>query len=282
MSQPILNPGSAARRPLWGIIPAAGAARRMQPLASSKELLPVGSRMEDGVERPRAISEYLVERMIRAGAGKLCFVVSPGKGDILQYYGSRSWPAEIVYTVQPSPRGLCDAIFCAAPLIGEDEQVVIGLPDTVWFPEDGLLALPADKLSLLLFPVAHPEHFDAVVTDSSGAVVEIQVKSAEARSRWIWGAIAMPGLIFHALHALWLTPERGDEYMGTLINAWLARGGEAAGVRAGRQYIDAGTIGGYCAAIELLRAQNGAAPPIAEPPSYQEEEQTNVFGSFSR
>src|ERR1700712_4172040 len=118
---------------MWGIIPAAGNGMRIQPLAFSKELLPVGSRMDDGgIERPRAVSEYLVERMILAGATKLCFVISPGKTDILEYYGGRLWGADIAYVVQPVPGGLCDAVFRAAPLIGEDEAVLIGLPDTVW------------------------------------------------------------------------------------------------------------------------------------------------------
>jgi len=42
---------------MWGIIPAAGAGSRIQPLAFSKELLPVGSRLANGVERPCAVSE---------------------------------------------------------------------------------------------------------------------------------------------------------------------------------------------------------------------------------
>ena len=49
---------------MWGIIPAAGLGSRIQPLAFSKELLPVGSRLDGEIERPRAVSEYLVERMI--------------------------------------------------------------------------------------------------------------------------------------------------------------------------------------------------------------------------
>src|SRR3978361_1522825 len=110
---------------MWGIIPAAGAGSRIQPLAFSKELLPVGSRVEVGVERPRAVSEYLVERMIRGGADKLCFVISPGKSDILEYYGAGAWGAEIVYVVQPNPAGLCDAIFRAVSLIPQTEPVVI-------------------------------------------------------------------------------------------------------------------------------------------------------------
>jgi glucose-1-phosphate thymidylyltransferase len=237
---------------MWGIIPAAGAGSRIQPLAFSKELLPVGSRIENGAERPRAVSEYLVERMIRGGADRLCFVISPGKTDILEYYGARLWGADIAYVVQPNPGGLCDAIFRALPLIGKDEAVVVGLPDTVWLPENGLGSLPDDVLSFLLFPVEHPELFDAVVTDENGNVKEIQVKQAGASSGWIWGAIKMPGTVFHALHQIWRRPERGDEYFGTLVNSWLAEGGRAVGVRAGRHYVDVGTLHGYRAALRLL------------------------------
>ena len=40
--------------------------------------------------------------------------------------------------------------------------------------------------------------------------------------------------------------------MGTLVNAWLAQGGRAVGVKAGRSYVDVGTLNGYRAAIGLL------------------------------
>ena len=73
---------------MWGIVPAAGRGTRIQPLAFSKELLPVGSRRDEGVERPCAVSEYLLDRMVAAGATKLCFVIAPGKSDILAYYGA--------------------------------------------------------------------------------------------------------------------------------------------------------------------------------------------------
>src|ERR1700712_2647934 len=172
---------------MWGIIPAAGAGSRIQPLAFSKELLPVGSRTRGEEERPRAVSEYLVERMIRGGADKLCFVISPGKSDILEYYGAGVWGAEIAYVVQPEPAGLCDAIFRAAVLVPQTEPVLIGLPDTVWSPTDALCKLPSDVLSFLLFPVEHPEFFDAVVTDPNGRVLEIAVKQPGAASNWIWG-----------------------------------------------------------------------------------------------
>src|SRR5829696_4949673 len=198
---------------MWGIIPAAGAGTRIQPLAFSKELLPVGSRFDHGVERPRAVSEHLVERMLRAGATKLCFVISREKADILSYYGGRIGGAEIAYVVQPQPAGLCDAIFRALPFVGRDESVLIGLPDTIWLPEDGFALLPDGELSFLLFPVERPEFFDAVVTDAAGRVEEIQVKRRDATSSWIWGGFKMPGWILEELHELWREPERGDEYI---------------------------------------------------------------------
>jgi len=241
---------------MWGIIPAAGAGSRIQPLAFSKELLPVGSRRHGDEERPRAVSEYLVERMIRGGATKLCFVISPGKSDILEYYGAGAWGADIAYVVQPSPAGLCDAIFRAAAIIPQTQPVLIGLPDTIWSPVDALASLPDDEFAFLLFPVEHPEFFDAVVMNEDGRVVQISVKQKGAESNWIWGAIKMPGSVYHALHRLWLRPERGDEYIGTLVNAWIAEGGHALGVRAGTQYVDVGTLHGYRAAIRLLEQTN--------------------------
>ncbi len=264
---------------MWGVIPAAGVGSRIQPLAFSKELLPVGSRVENGTERPRAVSEYLVERMIRGGAQKLCFVISPGKGDILEYYGSRLWGADIVYAVQPQPAGLCDAIFRAAPLIRDNEPVMVGLPDTVWMPENGLLRLPDDQLSFLLFPSERPEFFDAVVMDENGSVREIQVKQKGARSNWVWGAFKMPGAVFHALYKLWCEPERRDEYFGTLVNEWLGRGGSAVGIRAGSGYVDVGTLHGYRAALRLLEGQESAAAasqPVIE--AVKEERQDGVHG----
>ncbi|HSF46761.1 MAG TPA: sugar phosphate nucleotidyltransferase [Burkholderiales bacterium] len=239
---------------MWGIVPAAGAGSRIQPLAFSKELLPVGGRMDGAVERPRAVSEYLLERMLLAGARRICFVISPGKSDILEYYGGSFGPAAINYVVQPEPHGLCDAIFRPLFLISPDQTVIAGLPDTIWFPDTALSALPKGVLSFLLFPVKRPEFFDAVVMDRGGRVKEIQVKRSRPDSSWIWGAFSSPGAILQELFELWCERGRADQYIGTLVNAWLARGGEARGVKAGTSYVDVGTLNGYREAIRLLGA----------------------------
>src|SRR3954452_11267906 len=244
---------------MWGIIPAAGNGTRIQPLAFSKELLPVGSRFDGNTERPRAVSEYLIERMLQGGADKICFVISRWKFDILQYYGGeigndepsgdktggdKIGRAVIAYAVQPEPRGLCDAIFRAIPFVDPGEPVLVGLPDTIWFPEDAFARLPGDRLAFLTFPVARPELFDAVVSDHDGRVREIQVKRQGAGSNWVWGAFRMPGAVLHELYRLWRARGEEDEYFGTLVNAWLEAGGEAVAVPAGSAYVDVGTLGG--------------------------------------
>jgi glucose-1-phosphate thymidylyltransferase len=263
---------------MWGIVPAAGRGSRIQPLAFSKELLPVGSRIADGTERPCAVSEFLVERMVKGGVDKLCFVISPGKSDILEYFGSNYRHADIAYVVQQMSAGLCDAIFRARPFVSPEEAVVVGLPDTVWFPEDALASLPDDILSFLCFPVENPEFFDAVrMEEHSNRVLEIQVKQKNAASRWIWGAFKMPGAVLHDLHRLWCARECRDEYVGTLINAYLAQGGAAVGVCTGTAYVDVGTLHGYRAAMALLQDLDHAAPEAVAAADYSAEMTGNDF-----
>ncbi|HEY6252512.1 MAG TPA: sugar phosphate nucleotidyltransferase [Candidatus Angelobacter sp.] len=242
-----------------GIIPAAGAGERIQPLGCSKELLPVGSRTVDGLERPKAVSEYLVERMIAAGAHQICMIISAEKSDIVRYYAERNYAAEIFYVVQQKPQGLCDAIFRAEPFARQHDQVLIGLPDTIWFPENAYL--PALELvecdcNLVLFPVTNPAHFDAVTCDEQGYVVEVEVKKEGARSQWIWGALTARGESFHRLKLLWEARHRADQYLGDLLNAFIAAGNTVRGRHSGEIYMDVGTLEGYRTAQDYLRAHS--------------------------
>jgi glucose-1-phosphate thymidylyltransferase len=249
-----------------GIIPAAGAGERIQPLGCSKELLPVGSRLVAGVERPKAVSEYLVERMIAAGADQICMVISAAKTDIIEYYAERDYAAEIFYAVQQTPRGLCDALFRAQPFARQHDRVLIGLPDTIWFPENAYLpALAADEAdcNLVLFPVPDPAPFDAVVCDDLGYVQQVQVKSREARSNWIWGAVTATGDAFHRLKLLWDSRHRSDEYLGDLLNAFIAAGNVVRGRFSGELYMDVGTLEGYRNAQDYLRQQARRSPRAA-------------------
>jgi hypothetical protein len=86
-------------------------------------------------------------------------------------------------------------------------------------------------------------------------------KPREPKSDWIWGAFKLDGRILCELHELWIERSRRDEYLGTLVNAWLARGGRAQGVRAGEAYVDVGTLHGYRHAIQLLASRSAPVPP---------------------
>jgi len=174
----------------------------------------------------------------------------PGKSEIGEYSGKRPRPhAAIAYVVQPTAVGLCDAIFRDAPLVHESEDVIVGLPDTIWFPEDALARLPTDKLAFLLFPVTDQSKFNAVLADAHGRVQQIRVKQPNPVTPWISGAFRMPGHVFHALRAFWRARPSPNEYVGTQVNAWLAADGEAVGIQAGVSYVDVGTLPGYRAAM---------------------------------
>jgi dTDP-glucose pyrophosphorylase len=238
-----------------GVIPAAGAGERIQPLGCSKELLPVGMRVSGGTERPKAVSEYLVERMIAAGADQICMVISAEKCDIVRYYAERDYEAEIFYVVQQKPQGLCDALFRAEPFARRHDRVLIGLPDTIWFPENAFrpgLDSQAD-VDLILFPVQNPSVFDAVVCDEHGYVKQVEVKQKDAHSQWIWGAVTATGEAFHSLKLLWHARHCEDEYLGHLLNAYIAAGNVVRGRFSGETYMDVGTLDGYHRAQDFLR-----------------------------
>jgi glucose-1-phosphate thymidylyltransferase len=241
-----------------GVIPAAGVGQRIQPLGCSKELLPVGTRKVNGVDRPKAVAEYLVERMISAGAEQICMIISAEKSDIVRYFAERDFAAEIFYVVQREPRGLCDALFRAEPFAREHDRVLIGLPDTIWFPENGFNAsLAPDSfrdagVNLLLFPVIQPQHFDAVITDEHGYVQRVDVKKPKVESHWVWGAVTSTGHAFRELRQLWEARHSEDEYLGDLLNASIAAGNIVRGTAAGEIYMDVGTLEGYRNALQYL------------------------------
>jgi dTDP-glucose pyrophosphorylase len=261
---------------MWGIIPAAGRGTRIQPLAFSKELLPVGYQggSSSNPERPRAISEYLVDRMLLAGVNKICFVISPRKLDIVRYYSASERPISLYYTIQPEPAGLCDAIFRALPLIALDELAVVGLPDTIWYPAEALRSLGNHPFSFLLFPVEHPQLFDSVVTYDDERLLGIYTKYQDPPSHWIWGAFQASGWALRELWSLWRQRGCQDQYIGPLVNEFLKRGGQGRGVRAGNAYYDVGTLRGYREAMQIaataaradllqIDQQSGAATDVS-------------------
>jgi dTDP-glucose pyrophosphorylase len=182
-------------------------------------------------------------------------VISAEKSDIVRYYAERDYGAEIFYVVQRKPAGLCDALFRAEAFVADDEQVLIGLPDTIWFPENAYRPAvdQCAEVNLVLFPVLNPAVFDAVVCDEQGFVERVQVKQPQPASHWIWGAVTVSGKAFKALKHLWNARHREDEYLGHLVNAYIAAGNQVRATYSGEHYMDVGTIEGYHSAQDFLR-----------------------------
>ena len=79
------------------------------------------------------------------------------------------------------------------------------------------------------------------------------------------GGVQDVGAILHDLHAIWRARDPRDEYIGTLVDAYLALGGRARGVKAGHAYVDVGTFNGYRAANLLLEQRRDASVPDSAP-----------------
>ena len=180
---------------MWGIIPAAGAGSRIQPLAFSKELLPVGSRLEGGIERParrqRVPGRAPRARRRRRGSASSSRPASRtsssttagGVGAGGRRLRRAAAPGGAVRRDLPRPaadraRTRRSRSGCRTPS---------GSPRTACWRSTRACSRSCSS------PSSSPELFDAVVTDEAGAVREIQVKRPDPGSRWIWGAFKMPG-----------------------------------------------------------------------------------------
>ncbi|HUX67564.1 MAG TPA: sugar phosphate nucleotidyltransferase [Terriglobales bacterium] len=251
---------------MLGIVPAAGQAARLQPLGGSKELLPLGLAPAGGEPAGgglRAVADFLLERMWLAGAERICLVVAADKPDLLRYFGGRGPAGKLFFAVQPRPAGLCDAVFRAAQLVRPDEPVLLGLPDTVWYPRTAFQNGQRDGVHLITFPVAHPEEFDAVEPAGEERVARIEVKRPGDACRRVWGAITAPGRDFLALERLWRRRGAQDQYLGHLLNAWIEAGHPVSFDRQGTHYWDIGTPAGYARALaEAVWLERGGAPRL--------------------
>ena len=172
------------RRPVVGVIPAAGRASRLAPLPCSKELLPIGVQVgpPSARGRPKVASQYLLEQMREAGARRVFFVVREDKLDIPRYWGDGArLGLSIGYLMMGDPYGPPFSVAQAAPFVGE-ATVAFGFPDILVWPGDALArtvdALHAGgadlALGLLRVPAQVP--VDVVGLDDAGRVIRLATK----------------------------------------------------------------------------------------------------------
>lgn len=250
---------------LVGVIPAAGKATRLFPYPHPKELLPIGAQQieVDGQleERPKVVSQYLIENMMGGGIRQFFIVLGTGKCDIMTYYGSgMSRDIDIAYLYQEQLQGMPFAIDLIYPWLHGDETIMMGMPDTIIKPPtavDRLLEAhrmwDAD-LTLGLFRTRTPAKFGMIGTDEDFNVTEHVDKPTKTSLNWLWGLACWDMRFMELMHEAIpeLQRDPGELVLGSFFDLALDRGlrVKALPFENGR-YTDVGTYDDLKHALEL-------------------------------
>ncbi|MEM7028150.1 MAG: sugar phosphate nucleotidyltransferase [Chloroflexota bacterium] len=175
------------------LIPAGGQATRISPLPSSKEIFPIGfQQLADGRLRPKAVCNYLLEKMRLAGAKKSYIVLRKGKWDIPAYLEDGAMlDMDIAYLIMRLPYGAPYTLDQAYPF-AKDAMIVFGFPDILFEPEDAFVQLlnrqteTGAEVVLGLFEATNPQKADMVAFDDSGRVTDIVVKPPQTNLTHTW------------------------------------------------------------------------------------------------
>lgn len=244
-------------RPRVGLLPAAGSGTRLRPYRSPKELLPILVAAPDKSAVPVPLCHFALERLKTAGVERALVVISEEKTEIVRVLGDGAEVGiELAYLVQREALGLTHVVRCAEKwLAGAD--VLFALPDTLFFPENALLAiaerLPNADLALAVFPTEEAERLAPIELDGGGAVRAIHDKPKVAPVKNTWGALAWTAK-FTEFCSEW-DRRRGAE-PGVLSFAMEAA--RKSGFKVEADYFergafrDLGTQAGLASAVELL------------------------------
>jgi NDP-sugar pyrophosphorylase family protein len=207
---------------LVAVVPAAGHARRLQPLLGSKEVYPVAG---------RPVMDYLIDRIQRTGCTDLRIVTRPEKSDVIAHARNRG-----LTVVLARPRSVSESLLAGLEGTNPEDIVLFGFPDTIWEPIDGFVrlldALAGFRVALGLFRGREPERSDVVEMADSGLVTAIRVKPDAPGSDLIWGCAAARR---EALDALSTQPQPG-----VVLDSMCSRG-EVVGITLSETFVDIGT-----------------------------------------
>jgi UTP--glucose-1-phosphate uridylyltransferase len=280
------------------VIPAAGLGTRFLPAtkAMPKELIPV-------LDRP--VIQWAVEEAVAAGAAEIVLVLAEGKDELAEHL--RPDPglerilsergkldeleavhhagtlARITVTRQPEPRGLGDAVLCAAAAVGEQPFLCM-LPDDLSVADPPVLQqlrqayreLGTPVLALMRVPRDQISRYGcADVVETRGRLHRIRglvekPPAAEARSDLaVMGRYVLTPDIFAALRET-RPGALGEVQLTDGLSALLQKG-EVWGVEFEGDLLDVGTPAGWLAtSIRLARrdprfrqAVNGALATAA-------------------
>ena len=160
------------------LLPAAGVGSRLPDRSVSKELLRFGNIQEDG----SPVISHVLSCLQLAGIVDVTVVLREGKQDIREYLMSSDWnDINFTFKITPGTSGVPETVALGLDDV-QERSVVFGFPDILFEPRDAFVRLihrlensEADVV-LGLFPTDRPQKMDMVETDSSGRVIDIQIK----------------------------------------------------------------------------------------------------------
>lgn len=183
---------TSLRAEVIGLIPAGGQGTRIGPLPCSKEIFPIGfDQTREG--RPKAICNYLIDRMRFAGIKKAYIVLREGKWDIPAYLrDGKISGINLAYLIMDAPFGVPFTIDQAFPFV-QDANIAFGFPDIFCEPDDIFIKL-LNRLTLRdcdvvlgLFPSDRPDKADMVDFGPDGKIRDIIIKQAQSKLEYTWG-----------------------------------------------------------------------------------------------
>lgn len=221
-----------------GLIPAAGLAKRLQPLPCSKEIYPVGIQngVEEGEVRPKVAAQYLLENMREAGVDDIFIIIRDGKWDIPSYFGDGyNLGLNLGYLMMRRPYGTPYTLDQAYPFV-KDALIVTGFPDIIFTPQDALAQLLGQHfrtqadIVLGLFLASNPQKVDMVAFDEDGWVESIVIKPQQSTLSYCWITAVWTPAFTEFLHTYLETHDPQDQpelYVGHVIQAAIDSGMKA-------------------------------------------------------
>jgi glucose-1-phosphate thymidylyltransferase len=204
-----------------GLLPAAGRAKRVGPLACSKEIFPLGfvSPDDGGIRRPRAACEYVLGAMHGAGIRRAYVVLRDGKWDIPAYLcDGHGVGTHLAYLMIRHSFGVPFTLDQAYPFVAGC-RVALGFPDIVFHPCDAYESLIERQEStgadvvLGLFPATRPQKMDMVDIDEHGRVLSLEIKPENTDLEFAWVNAVWTPVFTEFLHrrVLDLEPQQGGD-----------------------------------------------------------------------
>ncbi|QOJ36914.1 MAG: dTDP-glucose pyrophosphorylase [Nitrospira sp.] len=218
-----------------GLVPAAGMAKRLQPFPCSKEVYPIGFRVDaqTGLPRPKVAAQYLLEKFVAAGITTAYIVIKDGKWDIPSYFrDGRSFDLDLGYVVISGSLGPPDTVDRAYPFVAQN-RVAFGFPDILFGPDDVYRRLIETQertgadVVLGLHRVANARAWDMVDAKADGRVRSIVMKPVSTILTHGW-CCALWTPTFSAFLHRFLRAEDTRRNLGTLASRTNDLGGDLA------------------------------------------------------